>query len=51
MKSRGGKKEFLCPNCHSPKITKYKGSFQKSSGTCDSCNTWWPWSLRIKEKI
>lgn len=48
MKSRGGKKEYLCPKCRSKNIHQITMTSQKS-GACDDCDTWWPWSDRIKE--
>ncbi len=47
MMSKGGKKLYLCPNCGSARIYQLK-AFGQNSGDCGACDTYWPWSWRLK---
>lgn len=50
MKSKGGKREWLCPMCESPKIQKHI-KYGQNSGLCETCREWWPWTWRLKVKV
>ena len=53
MKSKGGKREWLCPECRSVNIYKSGKSawFMTSNvGVCVDCNSWWSWTKRINIK-
>lgn len=56
MLSKGGKIIYSCPNCNSENINKqpYKPAYKfigANTGICNSCNSWWPWSSRIKTSV
>ena len=53
MKSKGGKREWLCPSCKSANIDKSsKRAFSMTSnvGSCIDCNSFFQWNKRIKIK-
>ena len=49
MLSKGGKREYLCPDCESPDIEKGR-IYGSSVAICTVCNTYWPWRDRINIK-
>lgn len=52
MKSKGGKREWLCPNCNSPEIRRGKMLHDLNVGICETCNSWWyPWSRKISISV
>ena len=50
MLSKGGKREYHCPKCNSKNIKKAFTFGSQRCGECLDCNTWWPWTHRIKCK-
>lgn len=48
MLSKGGKREYFCPECGSAAIQPINMHGQ-SSGECSNCNSWWPWRCRINK--
>lgn len=55
MLSKGNKISYLCPECKSEHIQKLHHASiitgGQKSGECLSCNTFWPWSKRIKVSL
>lgn len=50
MRSKGGKIEYLCPECGSPSIQIVRVIGAQKSGACNVCNSWWAWRSRVKRK-
>ena len=54
MLSRGGKVEWHCPFCDTTDIKlARRDMLGRNIGLCGNkeCNSWWPWSMRIKRSI
>lgn len=49
MLSKGGKREYFCPECRSPNIG-HCFSYNQSSYWCSDCGHWGPWRTRINKK-
>jgi predicted ATP-dependent serine protease len=53
MRSKGGVREYFCPECGSDKITLHMQYGQRSY-SCRACHKWGPWkerqSARAKEQ-
>jgi len=55
MKSKGGKREYYCPQCGSaniyPASARTTFHMMRDKGICAECNSFWLWSRRINLSI
>jgi len=47
VRSKGGKRGYLCPECNSPRITNVS-VYGQSSYLCNDCQKYAPWKQRKK---
>lgn len=48
--SKGGKVQYLCPECRSPDVARFAFAGLKVI-VCTSCSAWYQWSSRIRQSV